>query len=105
MRREVAVLGFVKCALQIIDLRPNVDASSKRVAVAILQCGETWQRGKREVYLGNCSRHSIMLQLHGEIRSQVDWIDQFEQSALGIGVRNYGFRRDLLASPEDHADG
>src|SRR5436309_15221915 len=42
MRREVAVLGFVEGALQIIDFRANLDASAKRVAVAILQCGKTW---------------------------------------------------------------
>ena len=35
MRREIAVLRFIKRALQVVDLRPNVDASAQGIIAAV----------------------------------------------------------------------
>ena len=63
------------------------------------------QSGKRQVDLGDRARHAIVLQLHHEIGRELCRIDQFQQSALGIGIRDDGFGGNLFASREHDAAG
>src|SRR5258706_11936843 len=43
LTREIAVLGFVEGALEIVDFRENVNASFEGDSVSVFHSGESWQ--------------------------------------------------------------
>src|SRR5437763_251259 len=53
---------FVECAFEIIDLRPNVDATFQRLAIAV-ERGKFGQTGQRKIYLRHRPWHAIVLKL------------------------------------------
>ena len=69
---EIAVLGFVEGALEIIDLRTDVNAAAQSaIVIFAFERGELGQSGERQVDLGDGSRHAIVLQLHYKIRREL----------------------------------
>src|SRR5438132_2133754 len=103
MLRKVAVLGFIKSAFQVINFWPDMNASAKSIAFAILQRRKVGQRGQGKIHLGHCTRHAVMLELHDEIGSKIRWINKLEQGALGISIGDDGPGSDLLAADKQYA--
>ena len=87
---EIAVLGFVEGALEIIDFRSDVNAAAQcAIVVFAFERGEFGKPGQREIDLGDRARHAIVLQLHDEIGRKMRRINQFQQRTFGIRVRDH----------------
>jgi hypothetical protein len=102
MRREIAVLGGVVRALEVIDVGADVDAARQRRG-SVVRGREVGELREREVDLRQGALGPVVLDALDEVRVEVDRIDQAEQGALGVGVRDDGARRDLLAAREHDA--
>src|SRR5437588_13121280 len=106
LTREVAILGFVECSFQVIDFGPDMNSAGQSAAVgSVIKRGELGQGSKRQVYLRNCARHAIVLELHHEIWREMNRIHQLEQGSLGVSVGNDRLAADLFASGKYDAGG
>ncbi len=102
--REVTVLRFVEGALEIIDLRADLDAPLQRVAIALrLKRGEFWKRRNRQIDFRDRPHAAIILDFLYEVGSEVRGIDHSHQGALGVGVRDDGSRGNIFTRGEHDA--
>src|SRR5438477_739963 len=103
MLGKLPVLGFIKRALEIINLGADMDAAGERSAIAagFLQGGEFRQATEREVDFGHGAHRAVMLQLDDEVGRQVYRIYQLEKRASRIGVGNDRLSRNFLATAEN----
>src|SRR5215471_11554185 len=97
LSREVSVFGFVECALDIVDLVADVNASTKGKRITVAERRKFRQARQCEIDFCDRPVSAIVLHFLHEVRREMHWISQFEQRAFRIGIGDDGFREYFFA--------
>ena len=100
--RELAVLGVVVGALDVVDARADRDRAAVQRALA-RQAGELRQLRERDVHLARRAAHPEVADRLRELVGKVLRVDELQEAALGIGGRHHDLRVQLVAVLERHA--
>src|SRR5215470_1433940 len=85
LRRKITVFCCIESAFEIIDIRPDVNASCQ-IFVAAPQRRECRQSRQREIYLRDGSYRSISSHLRQESRIEMRWVYQLQKSLVRIDI-------------------
>jgi len=100
--REIAVLGGVEGAFEVVDFGADVDAAGKRLEKALggIERQESRQAAKSEMDFRDRAVGTKILDAVGKSGIEMRRIDELEKSALGVDPRDDGLDRDFLAIVE-----
>ncbi len=100
--RELAVLGVVVGALDVIDARADRDRAAVQRAFA-RQAGEVRQSGERDVDLARRAAHAEVADRLHELVREMLLVDELQEAALRIGGRHHDLGREFVAVLERDA--
>src|SRR2546422_541923 len=103
---ELAVLGGVKGALEVVDFGADVDAAGEGLEKTLgsIERRESRKTTESEIDFGDRAVRTKILDAVGKGRIKVRRINELEKSALGIHAGNNGVDRDFFAPREHNPD-
>src|SRR3989454_6959538 len=99
---ELAVLGGVKGALEVVDFGADVDAAGEGLEKTLgsIERRESRKTTESEIDFGDRAVRTKILDAVGKGRIKVRRINELEKSALGVDSRDDGFDGDFFAACE-----
>src|SRR2546422_9166008 len=103
---ELAVLGGVKGALEVVDFGADVDAAGEGLEKTLgsIERRESRKTTESEIDFGDRAVRTKILDAVGEGGIELRRIDELEKSALGVDSRDDGFNGDFFAPREHNPD-
>src|SRR6266851_4801264 len=103
--REIAVLGGIEGALEVVDFGADVDAAGEgfEINFAFGKSGKSRQTSESEIDLGDGAIGAEMFDAVGKGGIELRGIEEMKEGALGIDARDDGLDDNFFAAGENDA--